>query len=123
MDKKNVLSLIHFVPLDQTTKIKKFHMVASENPDVVEGRRRLIATDVLEYEYESKDGSIDNYGADSDEEDKSGSGEAGVRTGATQSGTEEVEEVQQDVKYSSIFSYLLKPPSYLTKGFNKNNKA
>ena len=47
---KKCLSLICFVPLDQIPKIKIFHMVASEHPEVIEGRRRLIATDFLDYE-------------------------------------------------------------------------
>ena len=41
------LSLV-FVPLDQTPKIKIFHMVESEHPEVIEGRWRLIVTDVIE---------------------------------------------------------------------------
>ena len=45
---KLFLSLIRFVPLEHTPKIKIFHMVASEHPEVVEGRLRLIATDVLD---------------------------------------------------------------------------
>ena len=56
---KNVLSLIRFVPLDQNPKIKIYHMVASEYPEVIEGRRQLISTDVLDSEEESEDGSID----------------------------------------------------------------
>ena len=31
--------------------------------------------------------------------------------------------MQQVVKYSSLPSYMLKPPSLLTQGFNKNKKA
>ena len=58
-------------------------MVASENPEVIEGSWWLITTDVLDYEEASEDGLIDNYGAALDEEDESGSGEAGVRTGVT----------------------------------------
>ena len=54
---------------------------------------------------------------------ESGSGEAGVRTGFTQSGTEDVEEAQRVVKYSSLSSYILKLPSLLTQVFKKNNKA
>ena len=41
----------------------------------------------------------------------------------TQSGTEEGEEVQRVVKYSSLSSYMLKPPSLLTQVFNKNKKS
>ena len=54
---RNVLSLIHLVPLDQIPEIKIFHMVVSEHPEVIEGRRQLIAMYVLdsdgadEYDY------------------------------------------------------------------------
>ena len=46
-----------------------------------------------------------------------------MRTGVTQSGTEEVEEVQQVVNYYSLLSYMLKAPSLLAQGFNNNKKA
>ena len=59
--KKN--SLICFVPFDQIIKIKICHMVISEHLEVIEGRRRLIAMDVLDSEEEAEDGSIDNDGA------------------------------------------------------------
>ena len=62
-------------------------MVASEKTEVIEGRRRLIATDVLDSEEASEDGSIDNDGDASYEEDESGFGEAGVITCVTQPGT------------------------------------
>ena len=46
---KNIfLSLIHFVPLDQILWIKCSHTDASEHPEVIEGRRRLIAMDFLD---------------------------------------------------------------------------
>ena len=61
--KRNVLSLIRFVPLEQIPRIKICHMVASEHPEVIEGRRRLIAADVLDSEEASEDGSIDNDGS------------------------------------------------------------
>ena len=77
-------------------------MVESENREVIKGRRRLIDTDVIDSEKADQDGSIDNDGVASDEEDASGSGQAGVKTGVTKSGTEEVEEVQLVVKYSSL---------------------
>ena len=86
-------------------------------------RRRLIARDILESEDVDEDGSIDNYGATLDEEYESGLVEAGVRTNVTQSGTEEVEGVQRVVKYSSLSSYILKLPYFLTQGVNKNNKS
>ena len=62
-----ILSLIFFIPLDQIPKIKICHMVASEHPEVIEGRRRLIATDVPDSEESAEDGSIGNDGAASDE--------------------------------------------------------
>ena len=46
-----------------------------------------------------------------------------MRTGVTKSVIEEVEEVQQVVKYSSLLSYMLKPPSLITQLFNKDKKA
>ena len=39
--------LIYFVPLDQIPKIKICRMVASEHPEVIEGRRQMIAMCVL----------------------------------------------------------------------------
>ena len=36
--------------LDKISKIKICHVVAKEHPGVIEGRRRLIAVDVLESE-------------------------------------------------------------------------
>ena len=123
MDETKCFVSHFFGPLDQIPKIKIFHMVASEHLEVIEGRWRLIATDVLESEEADEDFSIDNDGAASDEEDESGSVEAGARTDGTQSGTEEVEEVQRIVKPSSLSSYILKPYSLLTQVFNNNNKA
>ena len=99
-------------PLDQIKKIKICHMVASEHPEVIEGRRRLIATDVIDYGEEAEDCSIDNYDADFDEEDKSGLVDVGVRTGVTQSGRGEVEEVQRVMKSSSLLSFMLKTHKY-----------
>ena len=49
--------------------------------------------DVPDSEEAAKDGSINNNSAASDKMEESGLGEAGVKTGVTQSGTEEVEEV------------------------------
>ena len=121
--KGNVLSLIRFFSLDQIPKINICHMVASEHPEVIEGRRRLISTDVLDSEEEAEDVSIDNDGSDSDEEDESVYKEAGMRTCVTQSGTEEAEEVQWVVKSASLSYYMLKPPYLITQSFNKNKKA
>ena len=60
-------------------------MVASKHPEVIEGRRQLIAMDIIDSEESAEDGSIDNDGAALDEEDDSGLGEMGVITGITQS--------------------------------------
>ena len=43
--------------------------------------------------------------------------------GITQSGIDEVEEVQQVVESSSLLSYMLKPPYLITQGFKENKKA
>ena len=83
----------------------------------------MIATDVLDDEEADEDFSIDNYGAALDEEDESALGETYVITGVTESVTEEVEEVQQVLKYDSTYYYMLKLTSLLTKGFNNSNKA
>ena len=91
---QNVWSLIQLFPFDQIPKMKICHMVVSEHPENIEGRRTMIATDVFESDYSAEDGSIDNDGAALDEEDESGLGEAVVRTGVNQSVTEELEEVQ-----------------------------
>ena len=50
----------------------------------------MIATFVLDSEEEAEDFSVDNDRADSDEDDESGLGEAGVRMGVNQSVTEKV---------------------------------
>ena len=48
--KENDLSLIRFFSLDEIPKIKICHMVSKEYPEFIEGRRRLIAVDVLYYD-------------------------------------------------------------------------
>ena len=73
----------------------------------------MIYIDFIDYEEEAEDSSIYNYGAASDYEDDNVLVEVGVRICVTQSGIEEVEEVQQVVKYSSLSSYMLKTPSLL----------
>ena len=42
-------------------------MVASEHPDVIEGRWQLIAKVILDYEEAAGDGSIDDNGSSLDE--------------------------------------------------------
>ena len=61
-------------------------MVAIEHPEVIEGRRMLIATDLLDSEEAAEYGSIDNDGAALDEEYDSGSGETGVCLSICRSG-------------------------------------
>ena len=65
-EKRNVLYLVHFFPIDHISKITICYIAASEHPDVIEGRRRLISTDGLDSEYSAEDCSIDNYGGASD---------------------------------------------------------
>ena len=72
LHEKNVFNLISFVDLDKINKMKICHMVASKHPYVIEVRRWLIATYVLDSEEADEDGSIDNDGAVLDEEDESG---------------------------------------------------
>ena len=90
---------------------------------MIEGKSWFIATYVPDSEEAAEDCSIDNHGDDLYEEDDSGSVEAGVRKCVTQSGTDEVEEVQMVMKYSSLSSYMFKHIYFLTQGFNKNKKA
>ena len=58
--------------------------------------------DVLDAEDAAGGVSIDDDGSDSYEDDYSGSVEAGVSTVVTGLETKYAEEVQQDVKYSSL---------------------
>ena len=46
-----------------------------------------------------------------------------MSTGVDESETIEAEEAQQYVKSAFIFSYLLKPPSFLTQGFKENKNT
>ena len=46
-----------------------------------------------------------------------------MRTGVTEVGTKEVEDVQQSVQYSSLLYFMLKPPSLLTQGFKYNIRS
>ena len=63
--------------------------------------------DVLNSEEASEDAYIDNGSAALDEEYKSGLVGAGV--------TEEVEDMQKAVKYSSLLFYMLKPSHLITQ--------
>ena len=65
--KENVLSIISFSSLDKIPNIKICHVVANKHPEVIEGRQRLIAVDVLESEEAYEDASIDKDDANFDE--------------------------------------------------------
>ena len=90
-------------------------MVAKDHPEVIEGRRWLIYVDVLESEETAEDASIVHDDAAEIEED--GSGLVGGIL------TEEVQDMQKASKSSSLSSYILKPSSLLTQGFEKNRTA
>ena len=55
-----------FFSLGEIPKIKICHMVAKEHPEVIEGRRRLIAVDIIESEEAAEDASTDHDGDDLD---------------------------------------------------------
>ena len=58
MDKGKCFVSRSFFSLDKIPKIKICHMVAKEHPEFIEGRRRLIAVDVLESEETAEYASI-----------------------------------------------------------------
>ena len=72
MDKKKCFVSRSFFSLDERPKINICHMVSKEHPEVIEGRQRLIAVDVLDSEEAAEDASILHYDAAFDEEDGSG---------------------------------------------------
>ena len=80
-------SLIRFVSLDKILRIKICHMVANENPEVIEGRQRLISKNVPDPDKAAEYYSIDDDGAAFDEEDVSALGEVVVITCVTKVGT------------------------------------
>ena len=65
-------SLVRVFPLVEIPKIKICHMVTKEHPELIEGRQRLVSVDVIDSKEVAEDGSINNYGPTSDEEDGSG---------------------------------------------------
>ena len=75
----------------------------------------MIAVDVIDSEEADKDNFIDHNGTAFDEDYGSGLVGAGI--------TEEVKDMQNSVKYSSLFSYMLKLSCLLTQGFEKNNTS
>ena len=101
-----------FFSLDKIPKIKMCHMVAKEHPEAIEGRRKFIAVDVLYSEESDEYDSIGNDGTALDEENGSGLLGAGV--------TEEVEDMHNDLKYSSLSYYILKHSHLLTHSFENN---
>ena len=86
-------------------------MVANESPEVVQGRQRLIAADIIDPQEADEDSSVNYDGAIYYEEDDSGLVKEGVSTSVTGLGKKEVEEVQQAVKYYSLSFCMSKPPS------------
>ena len=62
MDKTKCFVSHFCFPPFPNTQYKICHMVASEHPEVIEGRRRLIDMDFPDSEEASEDGSIDNDG-------------------------------------------------------------
>ena len=66
------MSLVRFFSLDKIPKIKIYHMVAKDHPEVIEGRRRLIAVDVLDSEEAAEDVYIVHDDVAFVEEDGSG---------------------------------------------------
>ena len=79
--------------------------------------------DIIDYEEVAEDGSIDDDGDAQDEEDDGGLLQEGESTVLNEVEKTEVEDLQKSVIYSSLSSYMLKPPSVLTQGFKENNKS
>ena len=115
MEKRKCSFSLYFFSLEEIPKINICHMVAREHPEVIEGRRRLIAVDVLDSEEAAEDTSIDHDGAVSDKEDGSGLLGAGV--------TKHVEDMQKALKYYYLLSYMLKPSHLVTCPVGKNKTA
>ena len=108
MDKGKCFVSRSFFSLDEIPKIKIFHMVAKEYPEVIEGRRQLIGVDVLDSEEAAEDYSINNGDSDLDEEDGSGLVGADV--------TEEVGDMHKALKSSSILYYYVETFSFTHTG-------
>ena len=115
MDKGKCFVSRSFFSLDKIPKIKIYHMVAKEHPEVNEGKKQLIAVDFLDSKESAEDDSIVRDDAAFDEED--GSGLVGVGV------TEEVRDMQKDFNSSSISSYMLKPSKLITQSFENNRTA
>ena len=115
MDKGKCHVSCSFFSLYKTPKIKICNMVAKDNPEVIEGRRRLIAVGVLDSEEAAEDVYIVHDDAAEIEEYGSSLVGAGI--------TEEVQDIQKALKSSSLSSYILKPSILLTQGFENNRTA
>ena len=70
---------------------------------MVERRRWFIYTYILDPEEADEDVVVDYNGAGLGEDYESGLGESGVSTDMAEWKTDEVEEAQQAVKYTSLF--------------------
>ena len=90
-------------------------MASKEHTELIEGRGLLIGVYFPDFEEADEDDSIDHDRAASDEEDGSGLIGAGV--------TEEVEDIQKALKYSSLSSYMLKPSHLVAHDFESNRTA
>ena len=86
--------LLFVFSLYKIPRIKICHMVAKDHPEIIDGRRRMIAVDVLDSEEAAEDASIVHDDADFFEEYGSGLVGAGV--------TQEVQYMQKDLNYSSL---------------------
>ena len=75
----------------------------------------MISVGALDSKEVPEDSYINSYGAASNEKYWSGLLGAGV--------TEEVEDMQKDLKYSSLSYYTLKPYHLLTQVFDNNRPA
>ena len=115
MDKTKRFVSSSFFSFDKIPKIKICHMVAKNHPEVIEGRQRLIAVDVIDFGGTAEDASIDHDDSALDEEGGIGLVGAGV--------TEEVVDIQKALKYFSLSSCMLKPSHLITQGFEKNRTA
>ena len=90
-------------------------MLAKEHPDVIQGRRWLIAVYFPDSEQAAEDASIVHGDAAFDEQYGSGL----VGSGAT----EVVRDMQKALKSSYISSFVLKPYKLLTQGSERNSTA
>ena len=112
--KENVLQLVRFCPLADVPKLRTCYMVAKEHPDVLDGRRRLIASDAVGEENAEGTGEGNNVDADSEDE--------GRETGDVQE-PDAVQDARGQLSLYSLSSYSLKPPPLLPPDFRTNPQA